>query len=80
MNYIIHHKNVVGMANEMKRAVDDYWGREITEIELKELLWKWAGTKKVFKANDYVVTVKRILGKSRLEVVDRLLEGYQIRR
>ena len=75
--YIIFHKNVVHLAKEINRAFNDYWNRELSEIELKELLWKWAGTGKLFKGNDYNKSLKRLVGKERVRIMDKLLEGYQ---
>ncbi|KAB2950889.1 TIGR04540 family protein [Heliorestis acidaminivorans] len=75
--YIIFHKNVVHLAQEINKAFNDYWNRELTEIELKELLWKWASTGKLFKGDDYSKSLKRIVGKERLKIMDKLLEGYQ---
>lgn len=76
-DYIIFHKNVVYLAQEINKAFNDYWNRELTEIELKELLWKWAGTGKLLKGDDYNKSLKRIVGKERLQIMDKLLEGYQ---
>lgn len=75
--YIIFHKNVVYLAKEINRAFDDYWNRELSEMELKELLWKWAGTGKLFKADEYSKTIQRLCGKERLQIMDKLLDGYQ---
>ncbi|MEW9124878.1 MAG: TIGR04540 family protein [Thermotaleaceae bacterium] len=77
--YLIHHKNLLNLAYEIKRAVDDYWNRELTETELRELLWKFAATGKLFKAKDYNKTIKKINGHARMEVIDKMLEGYQQR-
>jgi len=70
-------KTVVALANEINMAVDAYWNREITETELKELLWGWAGSGMLFKGSDYNKTVKRLCGKARMAIVDKLLAGYQ---
>jgi len=75
--YIIHCKSVVQLGDEIKKAVDNYWNREITDIKLKELLYAWAKTGKLFKGTDYNKTINKLCGKSRMSVVEKLLEGYQ---
>jgi len=75
--YIVFHKSVVNLASEINKAVDDYWSRELSEIELKEFLWKVAATGKLFKANEFNKTITRLCGKARMEIVEELLKGYQ---
>lgn len=77
--YIIYHKNVVHLAKEINKAFDDYWNREVSEIELKELLWKWASTGKLLKGNSYNKTIEKLCGKERIKIMGKLLEGYQRR-
>ncbi len=79
IEYIIYHKNVVHLAKEINRAFDDYWNRVLSEIELKELLWKWASTGKLLKGDSYNKTVEKLCGKERIKIIDKLLEGYQRR-
>lgn len=76
-SFIALPKSVKALAEEIKKAVDFYWNREISEIELKEILWKWATTGKLLRGNDYNPTILRLCGKKRMEVVDKLLEGYR---
>lgn len=75
--FIRFPKTVVDLAKEINMAVDAYWNREITEAELKELIWCWAGTRMLLKADDYNITAKRLCGKKRMALVDKLLIGYQ---
>lgn len=70
-------KTVVQLADEIKRAVDLYWNRELPEIELKELCWAWASSGMLLKAEVLNTSVRKIIGKKRTEIVLRLLEGYQ---
>lgn len=70
-------KTVVQLADEIKRAVDMYWNRELAEIELKELCWDWASSGMLLKANELNTSVRKIVGKKRTNIVLRLLEGYQ---
>lgn len=70
-------KTVVQLADEIKRAVDLYWNRQLCEIELKELCWAWASSGMLLKANELNASVRKIIGKKRTDIVLRLLEGYQ---
>ena len=81
MELIKHPKTVKDLAAEIKKACDAYWGREITEIELKEILFYWASKegKKLFQGNDYKPAIKKIIGKQRQELLNKILENFQPR-
>lgn len=70
-------RTVVQMGEEIKRAVNMYWNRELSEIELKELFWAWASSGMLLEANDLNISVKKIIGKKRTSLALKLLEGYQ---
>jgi uncharacterized protein (TIGR04540 family) len=74
-----HPKTIKDMAYEIRKAVDMYWARQISEIELKEILFFWATNegKKLFKANDLNPTVKFLIGERREDLINKLLEGFQ---
>lgn len=76
-NFIRLPKTVVQLADEIKRAVDMYWNRELAEIELKELCWAWASSEMLLKSNELNTSARKIIGKKRTDIVLRLLEGYQ---
>lgn len=78
MNYIKHPKTVVQLAAEIKKACDAYWTtKDLSEIELKELIYTWAGTGKLIQGNDINRSIKKIIGKSRVELVKKMLEGFK---
>jgi len=67
------------MAAEMKKLVDTYWSRRISEKEARELIIYWATyyPQYIFRANDYNPSIKQIVGKKRLAFVDVALQGFQ---
>lgn len=75
-DYIKHPKTVVQLAEELKKACDEYWTRRtLTEIELKELIYIWADSGKLLQGNDINSSVKKIIGKKRIELVMKMAEG-----
>lgn len=76
-----HPSSVVKLAKEMKKLIDAYWGRQISEKEMKEHIIYFAKyeNKKLFRGPEYSPTVKQRLGKKRMEVVEKMLEGHQYR-
>ncbi len=77
VDFIKLPRNLVQLSNEIIRAVDLYWNREISEIELKELLWSWAASGKLLEADTINRTIKTRIGKKRTEVAIKLLENYK---
>lgn len=79
--YIAYPLTVVALAEEIKKAVDDYKKREIDNKEIKEIMLWYANTvpDKLFAGEKYNVTISKICGKRRLALVDTLLDGYQHR-
>lgn len=80
-DYIAYPSTIVGMANELIKIIDDYKARRISNVELKEIIMFYAETnpKKLFNGSEYNITIKRKIGKSRLDIIDTLLIGYQQR-
>lgn len=81
MEYLKHPKTVKDLAAEIKKLSDAYWGREITEKELKEAFVYYGlnENKKLFKASEINPTIKLIIGKQRTDLLEKLLEGLQSR-
>lgn len=79
MDFIRHPKTRTELAAEIKKACDSYWGREITEAQLKEILYHWAlkENKKLFQGQEINPTIKIKLGVKRLDLVNNMLDGLQ---
>lgn len=79
MEFIRHPKTRAELAYELKKACDAYWGREISEIELKEIIYHWAlkENKKLFLGQDINPTIKIKIGVKRLDLLNNMLEGFQ---
>lgn len=75
-----HPRSVVNLAKELKNLIDAYWSRDISEEQMREYVLYFAKyeKKKLFRANDYSPTIKQRVGKKRLEVIDKVLDGYQM--
>lgn len=80
-DYIAYPITIVGLADQLKKVIDDYRARELTNSEVKEIILFYAenNNKKLFDRSDYNITIKRRLGKKRLDIVKTLLNGYQHR-
>ena len=78
-DYVLHPKSVKHAANEIKAVVDDYWNRILPMTELKLYLQQLADQGKLFKAEDFNPTIRQIIGKKRMEIVETMLAGYQQR-
>lgn len=74
-----HPKNIKGMAYELRKAIDMYWGREISETELKEILFFWAAHegRKLFKADRLNPTVAFLIGRRREELFNKLMSDFK---
>ena len=77
--YIAYPVTILDFANELKKAVDDYRARKINNKEIKEIIVFYAHTQpdKLFDGAELNVTVQRICGKRRVEVINSFLNGYQ---
>jgi uncharacterized protein (TIGR04540 family) len=76
MDFITHPKNIKSMAEEIKRAVDAYWRRELDEKKLREYLFNWA-KQGLLQGYGFNPTITKIIGTKRLRVVESQLQGYQ---
>lgn len=74
-------KSIKGLADEIKRVCDAYWGREMTESEAKGYIEYWANkeNRKFFRGPEINPTIKIKIGKKREELITKWLEGTQIR-
>ena len=81
MEFLLHPRTVVQMAEEVKKACDSYWARQISEEELKRLVHQWARNEgdKLLRGDDYNPSVKKIIGKKRLQLVEKMMKGFQVK-
>lgn len=72
-------KSVKDLAKEIKEACDRYWSREMTESELKEVVWFWAmnENRKLFRGPELNSTIRKIIGSKREELLNKMLVGFQ---
>ncbi len=81
MNDIIKNPETIkSLAHEIKIVCDGYWSRQISEYDAKEYIIYWAvhEGKKLFKGNELNSTLSMIIGKRRIELINKWLEGTQI--
>lgn len=78
-NYIAYPETIVKLSKELRKVVDDYISRKITNEELKKIVTFYADTspEKLFNGMDYNITIKRKIGVKRLRIIEGLLNGYQ---
>ena len=82
MNDIIRNpKTVKDLAGEIIKVCDGYWSRNINENEAKDLINYWSKDEaiKLFKGKELNSTVTKIIGKRRVELINKWLEGTQIK-
>jgi uncharacterized protein (TIGR04540 family) len=68
------------LASQIIQACDDYIAMKITEKHLRELLFHYASHhgNKLFCTKGINPTVVNRIGKKRLELVNIMLEGFQL--
>lgn len=73
--FIKHPKTIKGLAEELKKLIDFYWGKEVSEEELTELLQYWSENEaeKLFIDNDLNPTIKKVIGKKRSNLIGKWL-------
>lgn len=81
MNYIKNPKNIKALALELQHICDDYWTGKIGEVILKDYVHYVARNSKLLAENGKAinVTVVKIIGKKRLDLVCKMLSDYQLR-
>lgn len=77
--YIAYPLTVKSLAEEIIKVCDDYKARKLSNEDVKEQIWWYAAKApdKLFNGSDYNSTVKKIIGKRRIELLDTLLDGFQ---
>ena len=75
--YQKYPNNVKNLATEIKNIIDDYYARNINAEELEAIL-VWFSKKcatKLYKGNDdFNPTIKKIIGKQRITLLNSILE------
>jgi uncharacterized protein (TIGR04540 family) len=71
--------SVKGLAAEIQRVTNDYYARKITNSELKDCIMFWAAhcPELLFNGERYKPTIEKIIGIRRVELLNKLLDGYQ---
>jgi uncharacterized protein (TIGR04540 family) len=79
--YIKDPGTIKDLAFEIKKITDDYWGRRIHEASAKELIFYWSKYHgdKFFMGADLNPTVKIIIGKKRINLINLWLNETQIK-
>ncbi len=78
MDFIKHPKTIVSLSDEIKKACDAYWDREISDEELREILLYWSDKEKdkLFVDNEYRPLIVRLIGKRRRDLLDTILKDF----
>lgn len=79
MEYVKYPTTVKQIANELIRVCNEYKMRKIGNEELKEIVLYYSTKfpEKLFSGSEINPTIKKIVGKKREEIINKLLEGYQ---
>ena len=78
-NYILYPSTIKALAEEIKRACNDYNARRINNDEIKEVINWYAENQadKLFAAEEINPTISKIIGKKRVNLINILLESPQ---
>lgn len=73
-------KNIKNLAHEVIKVCDGYWSRQIPTDEAEEVILYWSKhqSKKLFKGADFNPTIKKIIGKQRIELLNEFLKSSQM--
>jgi uncharacterized protein (TIGR04540 family) len=79
VQYLKNPKTVKGLASEIKNICDDYWSRKIQENLAIDFIIQYAtyDSDKFFRGSELNPTLVKILGKKRVELVNKFLQGTQ---
>ena len=80
--YLQYPHSIVALAKEIRRIANDYNARKITNDELRDI-FLWYSDKcpgKLFQGDDYNTSVKQIIGKRRIELLDMVFDSQQTTR
>ena len=77
--YLKYPRSVVVLAEELKRVANDYDARRINNEELKAIVVWYAEecAEKLFQGKDYNRSIKKIIGKRRIDLLDTVLSEYR---
>jgi len=79
MDYIKYPPTIHVLISEIIRATDDYFSRRISETDLRSLITAWANGGKLFNGpNQFNPTVIQRIGKKRLTLIEKMLDGQQL--
>lgn len=73
-------KTIKSLANEIISVCNNYWSRKLSEENAKNYILYWSKheSKKLFKGNHLNSTITKIVGKKRVDLLNKWLEGTQI--
>lgn len=79
-DYIKNPKSIRSLSNELKKVCDAYWIGNESEQVLMEYVRHVARHNKLLENNgkDINRSVRTIIGKRRIDLVFRMLDGYQL--
>lgn len=74
--YMLYPIKVKDLANELITVCNDYKARRINNSELREIILFFASThhEKLFNGDDLNPTVKKIIGKKRINLINKILD------
>lgn len=77
--YLQYPTKVKELAAEIIKACNDYKARKIGNEELREVIFYYASKypEKLFNGAELNPTITKVIGKQRVEIINKLLEGYQ---
>lgn len=76
-DYMQYPGTVKGLAEEIKKACDDYFEKRITNDRIKQIIEWYASSQsdKLFVGDQLNTTITKIIGKRRVRLVNDLLQG-----
>lgn len=76
---IIHPSSIKELGRQTRKIIDAYWANQISEKECKQILIEIARTEaeKMLRGPKFNPTFQIVVGKKRLSVIEKMLEGYQ---
>jgi uncharacterized protein (TIGR04540 family) len=80
-DFLQYPPTVKYMAQEINRITNDYYARKISNEQLRDCILFWAtnSPELLFQGEDFKPTIKIISGQRRVELLNKLLAGYQIK-
>lgn len=74
MKYMLHPKNISGLAKEIIKACDDYWAKNSSEEEIKEAFEIWK-IRIINEDGEIKNSIKNIIGKKRIYVLEECIKS-----